>query len=158
VQIPVSPVRKPAAVESVTPATRWEYPPELAGLHVLVVDDDEDGRDLLAEILIECGTRVSRASSAAEAIAQFDRDRPDILISDIGMPGEDGYALIKRVRARGPEAGGTVPAASLTAYAGPEDRRRALLAGFNMHVPKPIDPPELIAVVASLGRFARALR
>ncbi len=158
VRLPVSPVRKPAAVESPATATRWECPPEIAGLHVLVVDDDEDGRDLLAEILVDCGTRVSRASSAAEAIAQFDLDRPDILISDIGMPGEDGYALIKRVRARVPEAGGTVPAASLTAYAGPEDRRRALLAGFNMHVPKPVDPAELIAVVASLGRFARALR
>jgi signal transduction histidine kinase/CheY-like chemotaxis protein len=161
VRLPVSPLRKtsPGDAAATRPRTaRWQCPPEIHGLHVLVVDDDADGRDLLAEILIECGTRVSVAGSAAEAITQFDRDRPDVLISDIGMPGEDGYALIKRVRARAPEAGGSVPAASLTAYAGPEDRRRALLAGFNMHVPKPVDPAELVAVVASLGRFARALR
>ena len=161
VRLPVSPLRKTSPGDAVAPrprTERWQCPPEINGLHVLVVDDDADGRELLAEILIECGTRVSVAGSAAEAITQFDRDRPDVLLSDIGMPDEDGYALIKRVRARPPEAGGSVPAASLTAYAGPEDRRRALLAGFNMHVPKPVDPAELVAVVASLGRFARALR
>jgi signal transduction histidine kinase/CheY-like chemotaxis protein len=158
VRLPVSPVRKAEIAPPRPHAMRLEYPPEIAGLHVLVVDDDADGRDMLAAILTEGGTRVSTASSVAEAIAQFDRDRPDVLISDIGMPGEDGYALIRKVRARPPEAGGSVPAASLTAYASTEDRRRALLAGFNMHVPKPIDPGELVAVVASLGRFSRALR
>jgi signal transduction histidine kinase len=161
VRLPVSPLRRPPAADASAPrprTARWQCPPEINGLHVLVVDDDPDGRELLAEILVECGVRVSLASSAAEAIQHFDRDRPDVLLSDIGMPDEDGYALIKRVRARAPEVGGSVPAASLTAYAGPEDRRRALLAGFNMHVPKPVDPAELVAVVASLGRFARALR
>jgi CheY-like chemotaxis protein len=79
-------------------------------------------------------------------------------LSDIGMPDEDGYALIRQVRNLPPDRSGTIPAASLTAYAGAEDRRRALLAGFNMHVPKPVEPAELLAVVASLGRIARALK
>jgi CheY-like chemotaxis protein len=109
-------------------------------------------------VLADCGARVTSASSVVEALASFDRDRPDVIVSDIGMPGEDGYALIRKIRARPPAAGGAVPAASLTAYAGVEDRRRALMAGFNLHVAKPVDPEELLAVVASLGRFAHQLR
>ena len=125
---------------------------------MLVVDDDDDGRNMIAFVLEQCGSRVTRASSVADAMETFAADRPQVIMSDIGMPGEDGYSFIARVRALSPEQGGTTPAASLTAYAGVEDRRRALMAGFNMHVPKPIDPAELVAVVASLARFSRALR
>src|SRR5205823_5564356 len=102
---------------------------------------------LVERILAECGAEVraeAAAAAAATALAEFS---PHVLISDIGMPEEDGYALIRRVRALPPEQGGRVPAAALTAFAGPEDRRRALGAGFQTHVPKPIDADDLVAVV-----------
>jgi CheY-like chemotaxis protein len=93
------------------------------------------------------------ADPALDAIA---REVPDVLLSDIGMPGRDGYDLIREVRRLSPEKGGSVPAAALTAYARAEDRRRLLDAGFSMHLAKPVEPAELVAVVASLARFARA--
>jgi len=157
IRLPVAPMRV-ARGSAVRPPPAWDVPPELARLHVLVVDDDRDGREMIGMVLEQCGTRVTLAGSVREALAAFALDRPDVVLSDIGMPGEDGYELIRQIRALGAEAGGTVPAASLTAYAGVEDRRRALLAGFNMHVPKPVDPAELVAVIGSLGRFAHALR
>ena len=163
VRLPVAPLKRSTprempAARLLNQKARWECPPELAGLRVLVVDDDADGREVLETVLVQCGAHVTSAGSVAEALASFDRERPDVLVSDIGMPDEDGYALIRKIRARGSDAGGGVPAASLTAYAGTEDRRRALIAGFNMHVAKPVDPEELLAVVASLGRFAKQLR
>jgi PAS domain S-box-containing protein len=162
VRLPVAPLRKattePRATLSSERPHDWECPQELMGLRVLVVDDETDTRDMIAEVLTQCGCRVDRAASAHEALALLEASRPDLLLSDIGMPNEDGYALIRRVRELPPEKGGSTPAASLTAYASGEDRRRALLAGFNMHVPKPVEPSELVAVVASLGRIARALR
>jgi PAS domain S-box-containing protein len=162
VRLPVAPLREtewpdPQERRHGPPAT-WECPIELAGLHVLVVDDEVDARELIATVLERCGSVVDRAGSPREALMKMDTCRPEVLLSDIGMPEEDGYALIRQVRSRPPEAGGSIPAASLTAYAGAEDRRRALLAGFHMHVPKPVEPAELVAVVASLGRIARALR
>ncbi len=161
VNLPIAPLRAATTVAKsvarVEPA-RWECPPDLLGLRVLVVDDDVDGREVIGMVLEECGAVVSSAASAAEAFATFERERPDVVLSDIGMPGEDGYSLIRRIRARTAGDGGTTPAASLTAYAAPEDRRRALNAGFNLHVSKPVEPAELVAVIASLGRFARALR
>jgi PAS domain S-box-containing protein len=132
----------------------WPTPPQLEGLKVLVVDDDDDARQLLQEILEACGSRVTTASSSAEAMSVFERQPPDVLLSDIGMPGEDGYALIRRVRALPVSRGGGVPAAALTAYARVEDRREVLSAGFMMHVPKPVEPEELVAVIASLARFS----
>ncbi len=163
VRLPVAPLKRSTprelpAARRLNQKARWECPPELAGLRVLVVDDDADGREVLETVLVQCGAHVTSAGSVAEALASFDRERPDVLVSDIGMPDEDGYALIRKIRARGADAGGGVPAASLTAYAGTEDRRRALVAGFNMHVAKPVDPEELLAVVASLARFAKQLR
>jgi len=163
VRLPVAPLRKAKTSEvRATPLSEpphdWECPQELVGLRVLVVDDEPDTRDMIAEVLTQCGCRVDRAASVREALALMEASRPDLLLSDIGMPDEDGYALIRRVRELPAEKGGTTPAASLTAYASGEDRRRALLAGFNMHVPKPVEPAELVAVVASLGRIARALR
>ena len=161
VNLPVAPLREapaqPRPVARLEPA-RWEVPPELAGLRVLVVDDDDDGREVISMVLEESGAVVTRASSAAAAFASFASSPPDVVLSDIGMPGEDGYSLIRRIRALPASEGGATPAASLTAYASTKDRRRALNAGFNLHVAKPVEPAELLAVIASLGRFARALR
>jgi signal transduction histidine kinase/DNA-binding response OmpR family regulator len=134
-------------------AIDFEIPPELQSLRVLIVDDEEDARDLLAAVLQKCGAITSVASSAADALACIGRDRPDLLISDIGMPGEDGYDLIRQVRALAQSEGGNIPAAALTAYASAEDRKKVLNAGYMMHVPKPVEPAELVAVVASLARF-----
>jgi CheY-like chemotaxis protein len=103
-------------------------------------------------VLEQMGARVSAAGSAAEALAAVEQDVPDLLLSDIGMPGEDGYALIRKLRAL-PHAA-HIPAAALTAYARAEDRRKALDAGFMMHIPKPVEPAELVSVIASLTRFA----
>jgi CheY-like chemotaxis protein len=125
--------------------------PRLDGVRVLVVDDEPDARELVERILAECGAviRAEAGTAAAErALAEFS---PQVLVSDIGMPEEDGYMLIRRIRTLPPEQGGRIPAAALTAFAGAEDRRRALQAGFQMHVPKPIDARELVAVVAQLA-------
>ena len=132
-------------------------PPGIRGLRILVVDDEPDARDLLASMLGLCGAEVITAETAAEAFARLRVARPDVLVSDIGMPGEDGYALIEKVRALSPEQGGRTAAVALTAYARTEDRTRALLAGFHMHVPKPIEPAEFLMVLANVaGRVARA--
>ena len=129
-----------------------ECPPELNGLRVLVVDDEADTCELLQFILEGCGARVKTASSAAAALEAVAEEVFDVLISDIGMPDEDGYSLIAKVRALGKERGGKVPAAAaLTAYAGEEARIRALQSGFQIHVPKPISQSELLAVVANLA-------
>ncbi|MDC0716454.1 PAS domain-containing hybrid sensor histidine kinase/response regulator [Nannocystis bainbridge] len=134
------------------PATKeLNCPPELAGLRVLVVDDERDTREMLGMLLKRCGVDVLLAGSAAEALRQIASERPDVLISDIGMPGEDGYMLLEKLRKLPREAGGALPAVALTAYARSEDRTRALLAGFNNHVAKPVEPLELLAVVASLA-------
>ncbi|WP_394834590.1 response regulator [Pendulispora rubella] len=129
-------------------------PPPLRGLHILVVDDDVDNRCLLQKVLERGGSRITTAGSVADAMAVFEREAPDVLLSDICMPGEDGYDLIRRVRALPKEQGGAIPAAALTACADVQDRENALRAGFTKHVPKPIDRAELVAVVTSLARMA----
>jgi PAS domain S-box-containing protein len=123
----------------------------LEGLRVLAVDDEEDTRRLIAEILGRCGARVRTAASAASALEVMRLWRPDVLLSDIGMPDGDGYALIESVRALPAEQGGEVPAAALTAYAGAEDRARVLASGYQAHVAKPVEPAGLSAVVAKLA-------
>jgi PAS domain S-box-containing protein len=123
----------------------------LEGLRLLVVDDEADARELLTVALERSGAEVTAVGSASEALREIERVRPDVLLSDIAMPGEDGYAFIRRVRAREAELGGRIPAAALTAYTREEDRRRALQAGFQMHVAKPVEPAELTAVVANLA-------
>ena len=123
----------------------------IAGVRVLVVDDEPDARMLVRRLLEDCEAVVSTAESAREALERLERDPPDVLVSDIGMPGEDGYSLIRRVRALGPDRGGNTPAVALTAYARAEDRVRSVLAGFQMHVSKPVEPAELITMVASLA-------
>ena len=120
----------------------------LHGLTVLVVDDEADARELIREILEGSGAGVLLAGSAAEAFAIVERDRPDVLVSDIGMPGTDGYALLRQIRALGPERNGRVPAVALTAFARPEDRGNALRCGYLEHVAKPVEPQELVATVA----------
>lgn len=122
----------------------------LAGLRVLVVDDEPDARELLRSLLGMYGVEVHVAASAAEALDGMEQFRPDVLVSDIGMPGEDGYGLIRRIRA-GDGQGASTPAVALTAYARREDRARALGAGFDMHMPKPVEPGELLDVLANLG-------
>ncbi len=130
----------------------FECPPELDGLRVLVVDDDVYTCELIQFILKGCGARVKTAISAAAALEAVAEDVFDVLISDIGMPDEDGYSLIAKVRALGNQRGGKVPAAAaLTAYVGEKDRIRVLQSGFQIHVPKPISPRELVAVVANLA-------
>jgi PAS domain S-box-containing protein len=123
----------------------------LEGLRVLLVEDEQDTRELLKTILEGCGAQVTAVSSASEALSALERIKPNVLVSDIGMPAENGYDLIKKIRALEPERGGRIPAVALTAYAGAKDRRRALLAGFQTHLAKPVEPDELLAVVASLG-------
>jgi len=123
----------------------------LAGRRILVVDDEADARDLLAEILGQAGADVIVVGSADEALEVLRRWRPDVLVSDIGMPGDDGYVLIRKVRALGPEEGSQVRALALTAYARSEDRVLALEAGFHTHIAKPVDPLELTALIAGLA-------
>ena len=130
-------------------------PPSLEGVSVLVVDDDPEARHLITTLLEERGAKVRAVGSSAEALAALDHEVPDVLVSDIEMPGPDGYALMRAVRERPAERGGRVPAAALTAYARTEDRMQALLAGFHLHMPKPVQPAELAAVVASLAGRTR---
>jgi len=133
---------------------RFDPTPALKGVQVLVVDDDLDARDAIAVTLEQCGARVHAVGSAAEALESLERDPPDVLLSDIAMPGTDGYALIGQALTR--LRGSRVAAAALTAYAGAEDRRRALAAGFQTHLAKPVEPAELVAAVAKLASGARA--
>ncbi len=124
--------------------------PQLEGVRILVVDDEADTRAIFRRLLEDCGARVRTASSAAEAFDAFTAEPPDVLISDIGMPVEDGYSLMRRIRELDKELGGNTPALALTAYARPEDRLRAVRAGFQMHLVKPVEPHELITMAASL--------
>lgn len=157
VRLPVMPTRQPKVslgdVKSIdaifSTKVPLEYTARLDGIRILAVDDDPDSRNLIAAILERCGADVKTCKTVAEAIASVDQFKPDILVSDIGMPEEDGYSLIKTLRA-GDGAGKRLPAVALTAYARVEDRMKALSAGFNMHVPKPVEPAELITVIASI--------
>jgi signal transduction histidine kinase/DNA-binding response OmpR family regulator len=125
----------------------------LEGLRILVVDDKVDSRDLVSAILTRCGSEVNCCESATEAIKAIQDWKPDLLVSDIGMPNEDGYSLIKKMRKLKSKRARQTPAVALTAYVTHEDRERALAAGFQMHVPKPIEPTALImSIVAATGR------
>ncbi|HWT01816.1 MAG TPA: ATP-binding protein, partial [Pyrinomonadaceae bacterium] len=161
VLLPVAPVYQAAAEgERVHPAARETLPffdcvDRLDGVRVLVVDDEPDTRDLLKAGLGQCGAEVTAAGSAAEALEAIVTAAPDLLISDIGMPDEDGYELIRRVRQLPEGSGGRLPAIALTAYARVEDRMQALRAGYQMHVPKPVELAELVAVAASLVQRSR---
>ena len=129
--------------------------PELGGVSVLIVDDEPDGRALIARILEERGARATCASNAPEALDALASERFDILLSDVGMPDMDGYELIRRVRVLDASRAGPIPAIAITAYARPEDRQRSLLAGFHMHLSKPVEARELIASIAGLLQLSR---
>ena len=123
----------------------------LHGLRVLIVDDEVDARALLTAMLERCGAEVHAAESASEGLDSVEQWRPDVLVADIGMPVEDGYGLIRKVRALPKERGGQTPALALTAYARTEDRVRAISEGYQLHLAKPVDRVELATVVASLA-------
>jgi CheY-like chemotaxis protein len=143
---------KEASEDSDTPAARTEpVNTRLDGLKVMVVDDEEDARALLVEVLTERGALVTSAESVAHALAQFGMFEPDVLVSDIGMPEADGYTLIRHVRRLPPLQGGGTPAIALTAYARAEDIERAFEAGFQRHLAKPVDAERLIALISSLA-------
>jgi len=129
---------------------RFVYP-QLQDLRILVVEDDRDTRELLTLVLNRCGAKVTAVGSAKEGLDLIKKEVPDLMVSDIGMSGENGYELIKKIRLLPAEKGGHLPAIALTAYAGAADRRRALLSGFQTHLAKPVEPDELLAVVASLS-------
>jgi PAS domain S-box-containing protein len=124
--------------------------PRLHGVRVLVVDDEQDTRRLLREVLEACGAEVRDAGSSGKGVEMFIESHPDVIVSDIGMPGEDGYTFIRRIRELEKTTGARTPAVALTAYARSEDRMRALLAGYQVHVSKPIEPMEFVLVVAGV--------
>jgi len=130
----------------------------LDGLRILLVDDEDDAREAMAVLLRQAGAQVIAVASAVEAMQALESERPHVLLSDIAMPGEDGYALIARVRSLPAERGGQVVAAALTAYATEEDRERVLRAGYHNHFAKPIDPAGLVTAVAALVETTPALR
>jgi signal transduction histidine kinase/CheY-like chemotaxis protein len=142
----------------VSEGLQFDLPYSLNGLRILVVDDEPDTREILKIILQQSGAEVRTANSASQAINILDQWLASLLICDIGMPGETGYDLIQKVRARDPKKGGKIPAIALTAFARIEDRIKALKTGFQMHVPKPIEPAELITIVANLtGVFGNSV-
>jgi CheY-like chemotaxis protein len=153
------PIRAPAPGSDAPPwrgaeptTTEAVLPPHeaLANVRVLVVDDEADTRELLAVTVSEAGAVALTAASTPEALEALPGFRPDVVVSDVGMPGEDGYALIRRIRALDPAQGADVPAIALTAYVRPEDARRAFLAGFQLHLGKPIVPADLVGAIARL--------
>jgi len=141
----------PASGEMERAASAVDRVPRLDGLRLLVVDDEEDALDLLRTVLAEQGADVYVATSAREALERFAEVRPDVIVSDIGMPETDGLSFIRKIRALSPTQGGRTPAVALTAYARREDAKRAFAAGYQMHVAKPAEPIQIITVVANLA-------
>jgi signal transduction histidine kinase/CheY-like chemotaxis protein len=153
--LPIAAVKTPAearesAGQPPSKSSTGEGATTLEGVRVLVVDDQPDARELLALVLGRAGAEVSTAASASEAIELLQTEEVDVLISDIGMPAVDGYALIGRVRDMPAARARHTPSVALTAYASEEDRRRALAAGFDAHISKPVEPAELVSVIADL--------
>ncbi|MBD1864080.1 MULTISPECIES: response regulator [Trichocoleus] len=162
VKLPLIPVRiEESNTERIHPtvaqAVPFNNPPSLKGVRVLIVDDEVDARNYLLAVLEQCEAETLAATSAQEAVELLLAQKPDVLVSDIGMPEEDGYSLIHRIRALPVEQGGSIPAVALTAYARTEDRTRVIAAGFQIHIPKPVEPAELATVIASLAARNRKL-
>jgi CheY-like chemotaxis protein len=130
--------------------TRPDIGAPLAGLKILVVDDEADAREVVSTALAQCGARTAAVATAREAIELLKDFRPDVVVSDIAMPGEDGYSLVRKIRSMKSDVAG-VPVVALTAFTQPEDRRRAMRAGFRHFVPKPVEIDELAAVVRTLA-------
>jgi CheY-like chemotaxis protein len=154
VTLPMTPLSVPAASARARKPGAGE-PAEsslkLSGKHILVVDDELDAREMLIEILRRCDADVTAVSSVREAFDSMARHMPDVLVSDIGMPEEDGFALIRSLRQLSDDRGGQTPAIALTAYAHQEDRVRILRAGFQVHLAKPIEPQQLISAIVRLA-------
>jgi signal transduction histidine kinase len=144
----------PGRIEPTLPQNgehRSYYAPKLNGLRVLIVDDEADARQIISTVIAQTGAEVKTCESVHEALQTLEEWRPDVLMSDIGMPGEDGYSLINKVRSLPAERGGHTPAAAFTAYAREEDRNRALAAGYQMHIAKPVSSGQLVAMIADLA-------
>jgi PAS domain S-box-containing protein len=163
VRIPVTPLhrarREPRSEPppvTVEPSAPLYCPPELHGVRILVAEDEPDARELVCAVLERCEMQVTCAGTVTQALNLFQERPPDVLLSDIGMAGESGYDLIRRVRALPPQAGGSVPALALTAYASAADKQRALTAGFTAHAGKPADPQELVRLLVELCRHRPA--
>jgi signal transduction histidine kinase/CheY-like chemotaxis protein len=155
VHLPLTVIHPPAEPEDRfhprTPSSEPQTvrPVRLDGISVLVVDDQTDALDLIRRVLEDCGAKVITSSSAAEALVILEREKPAVLLSDIGMPDMDGYEFLRKVRSLGADRGGQVAAVALTAFARSEDRTKALLSGFMVHVTKPVEPTELAATIAA---------
>jgi len=148
-------IRLPLNIVEPEPSSDDRHPEsatDLAGVHVLVVDDDADMRELAAFTLMQSGAQVTRAASGTQALTLLNQSIPDLVLCDIGMPEMDGYALIRQIRKWSPEQGGTIPAIALTAYAGEINQQQALAAGFQRHISKPVEPDELVKAIARLLR------
>jgi signal transduction histidine kinase/ActR/RegA family two-component response regulator len=162
VKLPLLPLTRKADEKEVHPSlsrdVRLEATPEVQGLKVLIVDDEPDTRELLVATLTSFGCQVRAAAGAEEALRAVAAWSPEVIVSDIGLRGESGYDLVRKIRTLPAEEGGRIPAAALTAYARPEDRRRALRAGFEMFLPKPVEPGELVAALATLARIGEAMK
>ncbi|MDX2099384.1 MAG: PAS domain S-box protein [Leptolyngbyaceae cyanobacterium bins.59] len=154
VELPCISSVHPSPDQGDRPSLSLTHSDSLTGLKVLVVDDEADTRDFLVTVLEQFGATPIAADSVQDALAKFLHHRPDILLSDIGMPGEDGYTLIRRIRSLPSELGCRTPAAALTAYVRSDDRLQALEAGFQLHVPKPIEPLRLLRAIAQLAELA----
>ena len=157
VRLPTAPLRadssRPASASDTSPpppTPLFDCPPELPGLRILVVDDEQETRELLKYLLERCDSVITVADGAEEALAALRDATFDVLISDVGMPGMDGHALMRSVRGLPADGGSRIPAVALTAYARAEDRTAALRAGFDMHLAKPIETAELLVVIATL--------
>jgi CheY-like chemotaxis protein len=155
---------QPGEAERLHPRASAEIVPadgsrsQLQGVKVLVVDDEQDARDLIKRVLEDCKAEVLTAGSAAEAMPILIQQKPDVLLSDIGMPQVDGYDFLRQVRSMTDQGGGKIPAIALTAFARSEDRTRALMSGYQVHLAKPVEPAELVATVASVvGRTGQPL-
>ena len=153
VRLPVLPSREAGSVTAVAARPVAAGPTRLDYIHVLLVEDDDDARQLLALILEVAGAKVTSTASVREALTVLDTLRPNVIVSDIGMPDEDGYSLIRQVRAREAGEGKGISAIALTGYVRPEDAERLLAAGFQTHLRKPVDPDELVVTVAALAPF-----
>jgi PAS domain S-box-containing protein len=161
VSLPLTVVHAEAADSQLTPAPSAMADhelPDLCGFHVLVVDDEADARFLIQRVLEKCHATVTLAADVRQALNGVREHRPDMIVTDIGMPDEDGYDLLAQLRQLPDAEGGDIPAVALTAFARSEDRRRALMAGFQMHLSKPVETPELLAVVANVCAARRRAR
>ncbi len=151
VSLPLTAVHREGQEPILTPAPStfaMGASPDLRGFHVLVIDDESDARMLIQHILAKCNATVTTAASATEGLEAVKQHHPDMILSDIGMPTEDGYEFLTKLRQLSDAEGGDTPAVALTAFARSEDRRDALMAGFQMHLPKPVEPAELLAVAS----------